>query len=202
MYYCKKYNLGFFHIPKTGGTSFRKFLKRRANFSNIRATNKKHEQLLLTINKMGIKKFNNINVITIIRNPYAVVVSLKYYAINNRLSNLKKGEKLPKWLEPYTRSFEEYVNWYVENKNSYSDYLLVNNKLPSNVHIVKLETLKKDVNRILNIDLKLNLKLNIPHLRKTKHLPFMEYYNKNSLNKITEKYKWTFDNNFYNIGKV
>lgn len=203
MQYFKKHNLAFFHIPKTGGTSFRKFLKRYlGEWEWIgRVTN--HEPLFIKKDVMSSELFNSINIVTIIRNPIAAVVS--YYTPLYSTSLSKGGKlrshvikKFPHLEEIYGLSFNEFVDWYINSDMiySYDEYLLVDGEIPDNVHIIKLETLKEDVNKILNEELKLNVNVNtIPRSNKsTVKKPTID---QPSLDKIIERYAWVFDNDFY-----
>jgi hypothetical protein len=206
MLYFKKNKLAFFHIAKTGGTSFRDFLMRRLGGKTWYIKDTNHEPLTSKIDVMGQNLFNKIHIVTLIRNPFDVVVS--YYDSIYSPSCSKNGKlkplvakKYPFLLDVYGRPFGEFVDWYIENEKSYADYLLVGGKIPNNVYIIKLENLKEDAHRVLNTKLKLNLNVNqIPRLNTSKRKkPIMGYYNKGSLNKIVMKYKWTFDNEFYKL---
>jgi hypothetical protein len=209
MQYFKKYNLAFFHIPKTGGTSFRSFLKRHLGKWEWVGKETNHEPLFIKRDVMGAKMFDKTNVVTLIRDPLAVVVSYYdsiYSPVLSDKGKLKShvAKKYPFLLDAYGLPFEKFVDWYVANEKSHSDYLLVSGKIPNNVHLVRLENLREDANRVLNDELKLNLSVGkIGKLNKAnRSKPIMKYYTEESLNKVAEKYKWTFDNNFYEMGKI
>ena len=57
----------------------------------------------------------------------------------------------------------------------------------STVHILKFENLNNDINNFLNI------KLDLPHLIKTKHEHYLLYYDKDSLDIVYNKYKKDFE---------
>ncbi len=203
MQFFKNDNLAFFHIPKTGGTSFRKFLKRYLGEWEWIHKSTNHEPLSIKKEIMGSKLFNNISIVTIIRNPVDAVVSFYTALYSPALS--AKGKlrshvikKSPHLKEIYGLPFNKFVDWYINSKKiySYDEYLLIDGKIPNNLHIIKLETLKEDANKILNEELKFNI--NVNNIRRinesTVRKPTID---KPSLDKIIERYKWIFDNNFY-----
>jgi len=197
MQYFKKYNLAFFHIAKTGGTSFRDFLVRNLGKAKWYIKDTNHEPLTSKMSVMGKKLFDSINIVTIVRDPFTAVVSYydSIYSHNCSLDGKLKphvAEKYPALVDVYGLPFEEFIDWYVENEKSYADYLLVDNKIPGNVHIIKLESLKQDSNRVLNDILGLNLNVNkIGRLNSAnRDKSAMDYYSNSSLNKIRNKYKW------------
>ena len=206
MQYFEKQNLAFFHMQKTGGSSFRRLLKR--NFGKWKWISKKtnHEPLYIKKKIMGEELFNNINVITIVRNPIDAVVSYYTAIYSNSLSKDGKLrphviEKMPYLVEVYNKPFKEFIDWYMKYLNSkiiftYDKYLLINNELPSNLYIIKFENLKKDADKILNKELNLNVnvnklpKINVSNVKK----PIVDNA---SRDKIISKYKWVFDMGFY-----
>jgi len=202
MFYFQKYNLAFLHIAKTGGTSFRTMLTKELGTKTEVQKETYHEPLRIKRDVLGIAIFNSINVVTLIRNPFATVVSYYFWIHCDKLSSNdglkpKVARRYPFLKAAHGLSFADFVDWYVKNEKSYADYLLVDGQLPTNVYMIKLENLKRDADRVLNTQLDLNLKLDIPHIYKTRHKPFMEYYTEELSDKIVEKYKWTFDNRFY-----
>lgn len=201
MEYFEKQKIAFFHIPKTAGKSTRVFLQK--NFGKEILYNKTdniHEPLSDKIEVMGEKLFNDTTILTNIRNPYDNVVS--YYTWINRWyfkKNYKKNKKMLKaapWIEEAVGiPFDDFIDWYVKNKKSHEDFLIVGNKIPDNVYIIRFENLYYDINKILNEKLSMKIDVNkMPHFNKTKRKPFIEYYSKETLRKVTDKYQWTFDN--------
>jgi len=192
MRYFEKQWLAFFHIPKTGGTSFTTFLRKKLGESRHIKKFTHHEPLLVKKEILGDELFNKLIIITLIRNPYANLVS--HWAW---VQQIKSNSKYPHIAELKGVNFPEFVDWHFENYNSYSDFILINEEIPPNLRIIRLEYLEKDTNKILNNELGLNLQLDFPHIHKTSHAPFMDYYTNDLLNKVNKKYEWTFDMGFY-----
>ncbi len=208
MQYFEKQNLAFFHIHKTGGSSFRELLKRNLGDWKWIAKNVNHEPLSIKKEVMGKELFNNTNIVTIIRNPIDVVVSYYTAIYSTSLSKHNKlrphvVERAPHLIEVYNKPFNEFVDWYMncEKTFTYDEYLLIDDKLPNNLYIIKFENLKVDINKILNK--KLNLDININLLPRwnvsTVKKPVIDDISKN---KIISEYKWVFDMGFYKRGCV
>ena len=90
-------NLLFIHIPKTGGTSLEKYLSQKHNipldskslysdlkngYNSVSLQHQTYHSLLKKKTQFGID-FNNIKIISIVRNPYERIVSdLFFYKLD------------------------------------------------------------------------------------------------------------------------
>lgn len=159
MPYYKEINLLFIHIPKTGGTYLEKYLKER--YTQTLHSNRQYLNIyslfgipydlqrvsLQHLSLQVIKKyenkfkldFNNINIISIVRNPYNRIISdLFWYNIIDE--NTKPDE--------ITDIIREYIN-----DNKYDDHnipqykFLLNdeNELDDKIKIFKTETLTEEL---------------------------------------------------------
>lgn len=200
MYYFEDNDLMFFHIPKTGGTSFAAFLKKELFKYNGHKKHKVinlenyHEPLANKIKAVGEEAFYNSTVIAIVRNPYDVVVSLyfwykrKYKEKHSDLKTYPHVKKIAKM------SFDDYIDWYVENYSNFKEYLLVDDKLPDNVRLLRLEHLEEDAKKLLIDELGIDIKVKIPVFEGTtsKHKEALYYFNDSTLEKINNKFDWMF----------
>jgi len=197
MFYSPGSDLGFVHIHKTGGISFRRFLRRNiADMQMMPELPHAHHsvaELFAALSARG-QDPTNTRVLSIIRNPFAHVVSIYFYWRSNWVPRADK--KLPHVRDARKLSFKEFVARYVVD-DPYIPMLLVDGELPKNVFILQLETLKEDSERVLNGQLKLGLPIEIEHMNASKHRPFMRYYDEETEAAVRNVYKWCFDQGFY-----
>lgn len=198
MPYFEDFNLLFIHIPKTGGSNIENFflhyLKKNPKINNLLSNN-----LNITINNHSLQhmtykecynnqeyfgiNFNNLKILTVVRNPYNRIMSDIFY--------LKFGNK-----ENTKEEIEQIITKYLE-----ADHLFDNHKLQQykfilnnddivneNIIIMKCETLDEQMD-----------KLGFPNFKnfckKTKtsaHTDYMKYLTVNSLKRINEYYKLDF----------
>ena len=88
-------------------------------------------------------------------------------------------------------TFPEFVRARVI-EDLYASMLLIDHKLPRNVHIIRLEHLHDDAERVLNRELGLNVAVRIPHLNRSSEGPFAELYTEEAKTKVRQTYKWYF----------
>jgi hypothetical protein len=175
------YDLAFYHINKTGGTSVNKFLMSLLGVpKNINKTYL-HEPLKFKIERLG-KKFEELTVFTTIRNPYARFVSL--YTFRNGLYRNKSGQK-----EKRDLSFRD---WLAEEPEFAITECL--SPVPDNLTIIKLENIELELKKFLTKVLGREISGEIPHIKQTKHAPYTEYYDDDLKRLVYNREKWVFDN--------
>lgn len=169
------------HIPKTGGGSFRRDLQSRySDYQHCLPEKYKlgrHCPLSEIVEIYDITKFDVIY--CLVRNPYAVAVSLYHWvrrAIDNGGVYKQYVDIQPEILILLKMEFDEYIDWYIKNWNSFEDWIFVNGEIPPNVKILKMEDVKYK-----------------NYINKSKHRPFMEYYNEDTKRKIYEFDRWCFE---------
>ena len=175
MYY-KKHNLLQIHIPKTAGTSVMTMLDRQLNEERIGGVHNTYKQWTKFINK-------ETNVFTIIRNPWDRVVS-NYHWIQ---SGGPDPNKYPLVKMALGKTFEEYVDVYCKYDKAQYDFLAGGE---DRIHLIRFEHLLPDLARYFH---SINLKIKtdeMPHIYKTNHKHWQEYYNEETYNKIKEKDHW------------
>ena len=160
----------FIHIYKTGGTSIQTALKdyRREEQGESR----KHVTIKRLLTEGYKDLIENYHVFTIVRNPFSRLVSTYFY-------HSKNGTK---------QGFAEYVIDY-ENihknphwrKNQY-EWVSDGPKIYADT-ILRFESLNRDFAKLCKL---LKIKARLPHVNKSHHGPYREYYTP-ELRKIVEK---------------
>lgn len=82
--YCKDINLLFIHITKTSGTSIKKSLREKYKVENIAGINQHHRTALSYSKELDL---NNIDTVSIVRNPYDRYMSYLNFAHNKEWFN-------------------------------------------------------------------------------------------------------------------
>lgn len=192
MPYFPELNILLIHIPKTGGTSIEKYFGNKINkkltYKNLYSSNDEilygHSLQHLTYSEIyGIKNilninFNEINIISVIRNPYERIISDLFY---NKIINI--------YSKPDDVAYNIYL--YISSKNTYDNHKIPqykflldsNNKINNKILILKTETLKDDMRKIGFTDFNFNELKN-----KNNNINYYEYLNNNSLSLINNYY--------------
>lgn len=192
----------FIHNYKVAGTSIIKALNKHAlkNPSKNHSLNKILEFLLLNKTKIGnkllailsdipshinAKELKNITPPKIwknyfkfgfVRNPWDWQVSLYHYTLENK--NHHQHELLK------NKTFEEYIKWRVsEDLHLQKDFFYDKNGKCLIDFIGKIENIEEDFKKICN---KINIRANLPHINKSKHKNYREYYNEETKNLINK----------------
>lgn len=194
-------NILFIHIPKTGGTSLEKYFSEKFNIelnnsalydflnSEIKEQNKieinSSLQHMTHNTIMEYKDFFNINyenleIITIVRNPYYRVLSDLFF--------LKKINKESSKHEVYI-AIQEYITTLWDN-HGLPQYLFLmdeNDELIQNIKIMGTESLQSDMIQLgyTDFDIKTNCNEN--------NINYNDYLNRDSINLINKYYEKDFE---------
>jgi len=177
-----KYKSIFVHIPKNAGTSIETFF---AN-NSFRIQPNKHADIF-EIKRKFKNSYNNYRKFTIIRNPYDKMVSWYFYLKRNLGENYNIV-KFNEWIKNPSKL------WHIEDPIS---YLKPQHEwVDETVEILKFENLNKELSKFFDKEIKL------PIINKSNHKHYLNYYNKESLDIIYNKYKKDFEKYNYKLNTI
>ena len=167
-----EYKTIFIHIPKNAGTSIEEYFGN----GSVRVQPNKHADIHEIKTKLK-NSYNNYTKFTIIRNPYDKMVSWYFYLKKNLGENYNVVE-FNEWIKDPSKF------WHADDPISFlkPQYKWVDDT----VVLLKFENLYKELNNFFGeiISLPISNKSNRNH--------YLEYYNKESLNIIYNRYKKDF----------
>jgi hypothetical protein len=189
-----KLNLLFIHIPKTGGTSLEKYLSNKYNiplnanslyststtgYQNVSLQHQTYNTLFKKKQKFGIN-FNDIKMISIVRNPYERIVSdLFFYKLIT--INTSPAEVF-KILQKYIVS-DKYDNHNIPQHL----FLFNNNKINKDIVVFKTETLTDELIKYGFKDFNIHQNVN-----KNENINYYNFLNNDSIKLINNFYKKDF----------
>lgn len=184
----------FFHLYKVAGSSIRDCLLPHSTFVHDNAHLKPCQFKDMKINngQTGYDIMHNYYTFAFVRNPWDWQVSLFHY--------MQQTTFHPQHHVIKNMSFEEYLNWRVDNdlKTQYQ-FLSIDGDNTSEIQIDKIgkfESLEKDFTSICN---ELNIECDLKHTNKSVHDEYKTYYSKKSRDLVTEHFRKDieyFDYNF------
>jgi hypothetical protein len=192
----------FIWIPKTGGTSIDRYFKLnhqvknddkfKYHFDNNSNVTFGHADInvLLKEHVMSLEFYKQSFKFCVVRNPYDRIVSLFFY------QRLNKKYSFKEWVD-YLYEHKECIpkNGYrniIENKKINNQWNSMSSWIPDDIDKIYYF---ENINRIIpDINNQLNIKQNggLTHQNKTVHKKYIEYYDKETCNKIYEIYKDDF----------
>jgi hypothetical protein len=204
MPYFKTINILFIHIPKTGGTSIENYIYSKYNikrtlsslYSNLIFTFNNHSYQHSTYLELYTNKdyleidFDNLKIISVVRNPYYRIISDLFFfkLIDLEMTQEQIFDKIKFFLE--TDNFI-YDNHKIEQ---YKYLLNSEGEIDNKIIIMKTENLKNDMINIGFEDFDYNV--NITHRNK---INYMDLLNANSMKLINKFYQKDFEYFNYEI---
>uniref|UniRef100_A0A6C0LJ38 Sulfotransferase domain-containing protein n=1 Tax=viral metagenome TaxID=1070528 RepID=A0A6C0LJ38_9ZZZZ len=202
-------NLLFIHIPKTGGSSVEFYFSNKFDVplnnnslylfiddeikltKNILVTSSlqhlTYNQMIQNNHLFNID-FNDIKIITIVRNPYKRIISDLFYL--EKINSTTSSEEAFDIINDYLVSDD------VDNHNipQYKFIIDENNKIISNISILKTETLTNNMNDLGYADFDRHDNVNINKVN------YFDYLNNKSIEVINDFYHLDFV--FFNYNKI
>jgi len=183
----EKNNFAFLHINKTGGLTIAHILKQIAG--DGMSINRTHTTIRGEFNRSHINypgvNLHKLSIYVNIRNPFDRIVAIYAYRI-----------KLQKY-ESRGITFDDYFyNIYMKGtivNGPIEELILVKNKVPRNVNIVKLENIDIEWPLIIRKHFGITIGT-IPKINSSDHNKPMSYFNDYKIKLVLEREKWVIDN--------
>lgn len=193
MIYFHLPKIAYYHIHKTGGTSFKAALCRV--FPDHQQLDPwSHHPLAYYVEKLRKRsiEIDRIKIIATIRDPLHHVVSIYHYWRqfgNSARPNVQAAKQL---------DFNEFVRFYVRSRlpdcRVYDELLLVAGEIPLSVKLVRLERWRDDIDSLGDPWTPL---IQLPHLRRSEHQAADLYHNIWTTRLICDRYRWVYSTGLY-----
>ena len=217
-----KHNILFIHIPKTGGTSIEKYFSEKLNIglnkntlfgflpNDIKTQN--NIDIFACLHHITYRKImkykiffnidlNNLEVISIVRNPYSRIISDLFYwssHISILKKNVKESERIDELKnkinvnsskDEFFCAIKEYLNGWFDNHNiKQSEFVIDDNgELIKRIKILRTESLTQDM---INLGYSDFSKMENVGLQK---VDYKDYLNADSISLINEYYSKDFE---------
>ena len=205
MPYFKNENILFIHIPKTGGTSIDSYFLKKHNedvgidklihqFIKYKNVAYQHLQLQVIYNQRDEFNidFNNIQIMTIVRNPYHRIMSELAFL------QLVKDDTSQEITYKHIQNFIIQHNYGILRDNHIRpqyEMLTLNGKIPDNIKILRTENLNQMMHDMGYTD------FDLCRHKTLLSKPYMSYLNKESIELINKFYEKDFEYFNYEIIK-
>lgn len=196
-----KHKFIFIHIPKTGGTSIENAFKKRIKSNRKHLTVSDYENEL----ESDIEKYF---IFSVIRNPWDKLISYWKYRQGERHAPIDgKITRFDDWLKFISSLNLDDLRGKTQ-KSNIPDFRmgldlqfnsLINKQNKINVNLVRFENLQNDFNTICD---KIGIKRHhLPHINKSRHKHYTEYYNEETKQIVAETYAKDIEYFGYNFGE-
>lgn len=203
----KDINLLFIHIPKTGGTSIEEYFSSKFKiklncyslfgfegaYKNLNINSSYQHMTYNTINKYRKEfniNYNNVKIISIVRNPYERIISDLFFYLFININNTK--EEVYNTIKKYLSIVPNYDN---HNLPQYVFITDENKELIPNIHILRTENLTEDMKALGYTDFN-----NHNNRNPKKSINYYDYLNNDSIKLINDFYHLDFI--LFNYNKI
>ena len=204
MPYYKNKNILFIHIPKTGGTSIENFFFEKFNvipcFQSLYSDGQVLKEIPYSLqhstfndikinNKYFNINFNNLTIISSVRNPYDRIISHLFF------KKLIKKDENPKIVEQLLENLLIRKNYFKYDNHITPQYIFIINKniILKKCIILKMENLQSNMNRIGYNDFNFFENVSNQYEYNNIHnIKYFKYLNDKSINLINNFYKYDF----------
>lgn len=193
MIYYPSARLAYYHIHKTGGTSFKQALGSVFR-EPVELDGWPHHALGYYFDKLkgrGVEA-GQVTVLTTVRDPLDHVVSIYHYW-------RQRGKPECKHVQAAKRlSFEAFVRFYVSSPipdcRVYDELLFVDGALPPNVKVLRLEHWKVDLE---GLGFPWASSVRLPRENTSQHDVASKYYDAETTRLVRARYAWAYEAGLY-----
>ena len=202
----------FLHVPKTGGMSLTRFLlkhltspvhyttdpkddhKKRAHFHE----GGRHETLVQAEAYLNEKRNSSITdfelIVAVMRNPYDLEVSRYHYLRRGQAKDSGPAQDLA--VAGNFRAYLREAPFRGATPPRLDRYFTIMGSTPDNLQIIRYEHLQPDVHRLVEPYLA-EKNARIPHLNKSEHTHWGDFFDEEAEQLCYERHAWFFDEGFY-----
>ena len=206
-FYSNDINILFIHIPKTGGTSLEKYFEKKyeieLNRESLYTTDRTdfyynisyQHQFYKTIKENNLHfrvDYNNLQIISIVRNPYNRIISDLFF------KNLVKENYTKTEVHNIIKSYLEDANNSTHDNHRIPQYLFLldeNDEIMKNIKIMRTENLNNDMINLGYDDFD-----NFEQVSDVKNKNYYSYLNLESVKLINDFYDKDFE--YFNYKKI
>jgi hypothetical protein len=204
MPYYENKKILFIHIPKTGGTSIENYFFKKFNvvpcFQSLHSDGQVLKEIPYSLqhstfndirinNKYFNIDFNNLTIISSVRNPYDRIISHLFF------KNLIKKDENPEIVEQILNDLLIRKNYFKYDNHITPQYIFIinKNKILKKCVILKMENLQSNMNRLgfNDFDFFENVS-NQYEYNNIHNIKYLKYLNKKSIFLINSFYKYDF----------
>ena len=171
----------FVHIPKTGGTSIESLFIKNADIKDVP---EKHS-MARDIDSELLEKYYTF---TFVRNPWDRMVSYYKFRIKRSFDMYSHGESFKEWISFICSNNAQQIKAYQFNLAIKDQYEYIVNKTNEIIidFVGKFENFQQDFDIACD---RIGIpRQELPHINKTDHLHYTEYYDDETRSIVAEKY--------------
>ena len=194
--------IAFLHIPKTAGTSIKSYFMRcyqeglLGESGETVGSGRRHDVLGYYAAKLKGIEFSDLMVYASIRNPFAVVASLYFFAKQYWSTEWAADAGHQELKIVLEVDFAGFVSWYCKNWPSMFDFIEIDGEVPENVRYIKRESIDEDVGAIIK-GLEITPGFPLPHERETGFGDrYREFFDGKTRKLIEKKEKWILEHGY------
>jgi hypothetical protein len=202
----------FIHVPKTGGMSVSDYLlsilgppiyqvrpphgEVARGSGVVEILGNRHlglSEAARVVSEHGFEIRRFPLILVVIRNPYSLEVSRYAYLQTGHPWDAGRNQELA-----LTSNFETFAihSDVHEGSAPLESYFQLDGAIPPNMRIIRFENLAAGIRNVLK-DIGMKSDLDLPHHNQSLHGDFRSYYTVAAEESVYRRYKWVFDNSFY-----
>lgn len=197
MLYSPTHHVAFQHVHKTGGQSLNRVLNEHIDdLQEIPGLPDAHYTLARVFEVMDSQGIDptSLRFIATICHPMSHAVSIYHYWRSDRIPEADRS--LPHVARTRSLEFIEFLRQ-VLVLDQFEENLAIDGELPTNVVLLRRESLKSGAEAVLADLLGHPVKVRMPVMNKSSHDDPASYFDSETTEALAHSYRWTFDQGLY-----